>query len=137
MLPPTRLQTTRPVRVLGLFFTALLLQVAAAREVTPGPDLGEAIYRNGVLASGKPLVGTHRTGVRRHGADAACVNCHRRSGLGAVEGRSAIPPITARYLFRPRAAKLEDLPIAILIPKPPLPGQFETVSIPRALRSAI
>jgi len=137
MLPATRLQTTRPVRVLGLFFTALLLQVAAAREVTPGPDLGEAIYRNGVLASGKPLVGTHRTGVRRQGADAACVNCHRRSGLGAVEGRSAIPPITARYLFRPRAAKLEDLDLPFVEGIRPDRDPYTEATIARAIRDGL
>ncbi len=35
------------------------------------------------------------------GTEAACVNCHQRSGLGDVEGRVVIPPITAKYLFRP------------------------------------
>ena len=43
------------------------------------------------------------------GVAAACVNCHRRSGLGSKEGRSSIPPITGRYLFHPRAQNREDL----------------------------
>jgi hypothetical protein len=42
------------------------------------------------------------------GAAAACANCHRRSGLGAKEGRTSIPPITGRYLFRSRLAGGED-----------------------------
>lgn len=32
-------------------------------------------------------------------AAGACVNCHRRSGLGGFEGGLAVPPIAARYLF--------------------------------------
>jgi hypothetical protein len=37
--------------------------------------------------------------VGTRGADAACVNCHQRSGLGSEEGRLSIPPITGEYLF--------------------------------------
>jgi hypothetical protein len=33
------------------------------------------------------------------GAQAACANCHRRSGLGYKEARTTIPPVTASYLF--------------------------------------
>ncbi|HMA10393.1 MAG TPA: c-type cytochrome, partial [Steroidobacteraceae bacterium] len=43
------------------------------------------------------------------GADAACVNCHQHSGLGAREGNKSIPPITARYLTHPRASRYQDL----------------------------
>jgi hypothetical protein len=64
---------------------------------------GPSIYLRGVLASGAPLEGTREDGgVATTGADAACVNCHQRSGLGSVEGRLAIPPITGEYLFRSR-----------------------------------
>jgi hypothetical protein len=37
--------------------------------------------------------------LRMAGAGAACVLCHRRSGLGAVEGPDQIAPISGRYLF--------------------------------------
>jgi hypothetical protein len=33
------------------------------------------------------------------GAEAACVNCHRRSGLGGSEGQNPIRPIVGRLLF--------------------------------------
>jgi hypothetical protein len=33
------------------------------------------------------------------GSDAACVQCHRRSGLGGSEGQNAIRPIAGRLLF--------------------------------------
>jgi hypothetical protein len=46
--------------------------------------------------------------VSSSGAAAACVNCHRRSGLGTKEGRIAIPPITGRYLFHPRTESGQD-----------------------------
>ncbi len=70
--------------------------------------VGEAIYRRGVLSSGVPLAASRSSGLATQGAAAACVNCHRRSGFGSIEGRSIIPPITGRYLFRPRVPGPND-----------------------------
>jgi mono/diheme cytochrome c family protein len=70
--------------------------------------MGRAIYLNGVTTSGAPLMASRNSGLRMEGAAAACVNCHQRSGLGGREGRSAIPPITGRYLFRPRSKDGDD-----------------------------
>ncbi len=75
----------------------------------PTANAGEAIYRHGILPSGQPLEAAREAGTRVSGADAACVNCHRRSGLGAKEGRVTVPPITGRYLFHQRAPSFEDL----------------------------
>jgi len=62
---------------------------------------GERLYRQGVLPSDTPLIAEREGAEPMQGQAAACVNCHLRSGLGTVEGRIMIPPITARYLFRP------------------------------------
>ena len=62
--------------------------------------LGRRIYVDGLRADGRPVVGERLDGqVRISGAAAACALCHRRSGLGAVEGPNQISPITGRYLF--------------------------------------
>jgi hypothetical protein len=71
-------------------------QISSAGDVA----WAQTLYRYGLLPSGVPLVGT-RDGVAVEGKNAACGNCHRRSGLGAVEGRIVIPPITGHYLFNP------------------------------------
>jgi len=60
---------------------------------------GEAIYSRGVTGSKAPLVGAREQGTHAQGSEAACVNCHHRSGLGTTEGRIVIPPIAGRYLF--------------------------------------
>src|SRR4029077_5000750 len=73
-----------------------------------GVSIGETIYRFGVLPGGEPLRGERESGVPVQGAAAACVNCHRRSGLGAAEGRGFIPPITGQFLFHPRVSTRED-----------------------------
>jgi hypothetical protein len=66
-------------------------------------NVGESIYRHGVLGSGAPLEGERAAGgVRTEGVEAACVHCHQRSGLGSAEGTLKIPPITGQYLFHAR-----------------------------------
>jgi hypothetical protein len=86
---------------------ALLLAVRAPRAhaaAAPADRVGPSIYLRGVLGSGAPLQGTREAGgLVTTGPEAACVNCHQRSGLGTVEGSLSIPPVTAQYLFHPRA----------------------------------
>ncbi len=77
----------------------MLSFVAAAWAGPSMPSAGEILYRQGILPSGTPVAGDRDSGGSTSGATAACVNCHRRSGLGTVEGRTVIPPITAKYLF--------------------------------------
>jgi len=59
-----------------------------------------SIYLHGVTGSGAPLEGGREAGgISTQGAEAACVNCHQRSGLGSAEGSVVIPPVTGDYLF--------------------------------------
>jgi hypothetical protein len=86
----------------------LLVLLAASGGGGPRPDpglvaAGERIYREGRLPSGAPLRARAASG-EISGADAACVLCHRRSGLGSYEGNRLVPPIIGRYLFASRAA---------------------------------
>jgi len=82
--------------------------VAPSAAVTTG----ETIYRFGRLPAGVLLKGERAGGVHATGLDAACVNCHRRSGLGAAEGRGFIPPITGQFLYHANTEnrQVRDLP---------------------------
>lgn len=80
---------------------AMSLAGEASHPAAPRALPGKAIYLQGLLPSGKPVRGERNSGVPVVGAPAACVNCHRRSGLGAAEGRGFIPPITGQFLFHP------------------------------------
>ena len=93
------------MRALGtaLLLCATLLAPAHGAGDNSRSNAGEAIYRHGVLGSGAPLLAEREAGARMQGAAAACINCHRRSGFGGKEGLISIPPISGRYLFRPRA----------------------------------
>src|SRR5262245_5674395 len=72
---------------------------------------GEALYRRGLLPSRAPVHAIREASASVEAVDAACVNCHRRSGLGSTEGLITIPPIAGPYLFAPRGKSLEDLGI--------------------------
>jgi hypothetical protein len=84
---------------------------AEAAAAGGGPELqaGERIYREGILPSGQPLRALRENQTRVEGATAACVNCHRRSGLGNVEGNYVVPPITEKYLMRSAADNNSDM----------------------------
>lgn len=91
-----------------LLCAALVVPIGYARSDSAA-NVGEAIYRHGVLGSGKPLEAIREAGVLLSGNDAACVNCHRRSGFGSKEGYISMPPITGRYLLHSGVPGVEDL----------------------------
>ncbi len=70
-------------------------------------ELGRRIYREGLGADGNPLTAVQNTLTIR-GKEAACMRCHRASGMGSVEGEQRVAPISGRYLF-PRD---DDMPMA-------------------------
>jgi hypothetical protein len=107
----------------GLLWYGLAAPVAWAGAAPPADRLigaGESIYLRGVLGSGQKLEGARLGGGPiAKGSDAACVNCHQRSGLGATHqsigvaagtGSNVIPPIAGRYLLRPTGIDKTDLP---------------------------
>ena len=98
---------------------------------------GEAIYRRGVLPSAEPLTGTRESDLRISGAAAACVNCHRRSGLGEIEGRISIPPISGPYLFHPRAKDRDDLDLPYVEAIRPDRDPYTDATLARAIRAGI
>jgi cytochrome c553 len=72
-------------------------------------SLGAAIYRKGQLPSGAALLGEREAGARVRGIAAACISCHRPSGLGTTEGQIVVPPIIGKYLFRSHSTNVQDM----------------------------
>jgi hypothetical protein len=89
--------------IIRLASAALLIPAVAILPIRaadlPEASIGESIYLHGMLAPDSPVVGARENGIPAKGADAACVNCHLRSGLGSREGELFIPPVTTDYLF--------------------------------------
>jgi hypothetical protein len=74
-------------------------------EVTVSSDtqlleIGKRIYREGILSSGQALEGHSIGDITLLGAQAACVNCHRRSGMGSSEAGQRALPVTGRALYQ-------------------------------------
>src|SRR5207249_3202173 len=100
---PNEPRGAAPAAALAL---SLLMWACALGGAPATPSAGETLYRRGLLSSAQPVQATREAGAVLRGADAACVNCHRRSGLGSIEGHIAIPPIAGPYLFVPRGEGL-------------------------------
>jgi hypothetical protein len=88
---------------LGLAGAALAQTVASgdAKQL----EIGRRIYLQGLQADGTPLSGTRFGNATSSGNKVACVDCHRPSGLGQVEGDLAVPPISGNFLFAKRGDK--------------------------------
>jgi Cytochrome c len=96
---------------IGLAMVLAVTMTSVAHASMSTPAGGEAIYRSGSLPDGTPLT-AHREGSGQiSGAEAACANCHRRSGLGSRESLIPIPPVAGPYLFRSLATESEDLDV--------------------------
>jgi hypothetical protein len=98
---------------------------------------GETLYRRGLLPSGKPVLATREANGSLEGADGACVNCHRRSGLGSSEGLITIPPIASQYLFVPRGKSLEELGIPFVDTARLDREPYTDATLARAIREGI
>jgi hypothetical protein len=125
--------------LVGALAGALLAAAGATQVCAAGaaPPAGESIYRRGVLPSGQPLSATRGPDLRMSGRDAACGNCHRRSGLGEIEGRITIPPIAGAYLFHPRATDRDDLDLPFVDGMRPDRDPYTDATLARAIRQGI
>lgn len=81
----------------GSVDTASSQHAAAARVAA-----GERLYRQGIDTRGHPLQARSMGDVPLSAARAACVSCHRPSGMGTTEGGYYVPPINGATLFAPR-----------------------------------
>jgi hypothetical protein len=103
----------------ALLAVALALGIPAwgiAQDLSPANAevlaLGQRLYSQGIRADGSALTGKRTDQTQVSGAVAACVNCHRRSGMGQVEGDAMVPPINGTYLYAP----IGDKPVATMDP---------------------
>lgn len=89
----------------ALGLTGPLMAQTPAAGAAEQLEVGRRIYTEGVLPGGRPLLGLRFGNARSEGPQAACVSCHRPSGLGQVEGGTSVPPISGNFLFATAADK--------------------------------
>lgn len=102
-------------RSFGALFAHLLISFdlliggtvsAAEPPLAPSSLLqaGERIYREGVDPSGTPLRAEWFVGVPLRPEQAACITCHRASGMGSIEGQTVVPSVVGQMLYQPGKA---------------------------------
>lgn len=99
--------------VLGLAVVAILFllpfSTVGHTEFIPPTDLsnseimrlGERMYRQGILPSGKVMETFIRGDVAVDSSAFSCSSCHLRAGLGSFEGGVVTPPTTGNKLYKP------------------------------------
>ena len=97
-------------------------------------DSGGSIYLRGTFADGVPVRAQRDQNVSLEGAQAACVNCHRRSGLGSIEGVITFPPIAGPYLFAAHGESLERLGVPFVDAERINHEAYTEASLARAIR---
>ena len=102
------LQVLQLLLMLLAMLSSPLIHASTALIAAKSASVGESIYRHGVLGSGMPLAASRGEGLSISGGEAACLNCHQRSGLGAKAGNRFIPPLAGAYLFRVRPKDGDD-----------------------------
>ena len=74
---------------------------AAAAPLTPRVSPGERLYMRGLSVAGSPIETTVEGDIHVQSTEMACMNCHRRSGMGTAEGPLVVPPLVGSVLFSP------------------------------------
>ena len=119
-----------------MLLTLLLASGAGAATDAETLRLGEAMYRKGVLPSGRPMRASVQGDIGLSGGMTVCAGCHRRSGLGSLEGGVLTPPTNGVRLYAPLLG-IADIPgpfmKSTMFKNPPRPA-YSDASLADALR---
>ena len=101
-------------------------------------ELGERMYRDGILPSGEPMRAFVQQDIEVEGTMFSCESCHVRSGMGSIEGTVVTLPTCASWLYKPlvgaeMSPRSEERLPAWLSP-PPFRPAYTDVSLARVIR---
>jgi len=114
---------------------AACLVTAALSAGTPQVSPGERFFRSGVAADGRPVRATVMGDIDVPSTTMPCLNCHRRSGWGTVEGPVTTPPVVGPVLFEPRTLGNEQ--VGVRSEGPGTRPAYDSRTLLRAIREGI
>jgi mono/diheme cytochrome c family protein len=82
---------------------------AQSLSAKPDAELGERIYREGILPDGRTVRASVQGDIEVEGTQLNCAGCHRRSGFGSTEGAAFVPAVTGAALYGEREQNGADL----------------------------
>jgi len=123
-------------------FPALAASPPAGNASATDIAAGQRMYREGLLPSGESVRATAVGDVAISSAHATCMSCHRRSGLGSVEGNEVVPPVVGPILYdtgdpRTDAFKRNLGRMASNGPDSTLRPAYDDTTLARAIREGI
>lgn len=122
-----------------LIFAVLICLVASQAWAAPYShermmQLGQDMYRRGILPSGAPMQAFLSGDIPVAGTSLTCVSCHLRSGLGSYEGRVYTPPTNGVRLYQPLKATYKGHDIT---DAPPLRPAYTDETLALAIRGGV
>ena len=109
-----------------------LLVFSASLLAEEAIQIGNKIYNEGRLPSGEFIPATIHGDIKVTGEQVICASCHRKSGMGTLEGQQVVPAIAGNMLFEP---------LRLPTSKPPLPPAlrpaYDLETLKRALIEGI
>jgi len=97
-------------------------------------ELGERIYRQGILPNGEPMMAFVKGDLPVSGTALSCISCHMQSGLGSVEGGVFTPPTNGTILFQPYRVPFKGIEQKYF-PFPNRRPAYNDASLAEAIRS--
>ena len=130
--------------VLPLLFAFLWISTVTAEDaVSPAIAgvskaealrLGERMYLEGILPSGKPMEAIVKGDIPVAGTAFTCASCHLRAGLGSEEGGVVTPPTNGNNLFRPLTTLHKYYKVSSV---PPVRPAYTDKSLADVLRTGV
>ena len=131
-----------------LVLTAAAISIGSAAEEEKSPiegltraealELGERMYREGILPSGEPMRAFVQQDIEVDGTMFSCQSCHVRSGMGSTEGTVITYPTCGSWLYKPlQGAEMKpesQARVPARLDPPPFRPAYTDESLARAIR---
>lgn len=130
-----------------LVATAAVVSVGTTAEEEQSPiegltraealELGERMYRDGILPSGEPMRAFVQQDIEVEGTMFSCQSCHVRSGMGSREGTITTYPTSGSWLYKPLQGAEMKAQSQARVPSRLDPPPFRPAYTDESLRGAI